>query len=121
MKNQEGKDRQFFAHLLVDYIDAVNDVELSRSGSSIYDTIDYNVFVSKGRAVLDLEKRYPFTERERQILRYLADERNPSYIAKTLNISPSTVKAHKYSIFKKLVIHSTKEFKMLCKAGKRTD
>ena len=68
-------------------------------------------------AILKLERQYGLTEREGLILRYLANDRNPSYISNALGISASTAKAHKYSIYRKLGIHSTSELKNMLNAG----
>ena len=65
------------------------------------------------KAILHIEREYGLTERESHILRYLANERNPTYIANALGISPSTAKAHKYSIFKKLGVHTSDELRTM--------
>ena len=100
-------------HLLVNLIDALDDVEYSRSGTPLFDIIDGSLPGHRKTAILKLERQYNLTERESLILRYLANDRNPSYISNALGISPSTAKAHKYSIFKKMGIHSSKELKDL--------
>ena len=98
-------------HLLVNLIDALDDIEYSRSGTPLFDIIDGSLPGHRKTAILKLERQYGLTERESLILRYLANDRNPSYISNALGISPSTAKAHKYSIFKKMGIHSSKELK----------
>ena len=45
--------------------------------------------------------------------RFLANERNPTYIANALGIAQATAKAHKYSIFKKLGVHTSEELRYL--------
>ena len=65
------------------------------------------------KAILAIEQEFGLTERESHILRYLANERNPTYIANALGISPSTAKAHKYSIFKKLGVHTSEELRAM--------
>lgn len=98
-------------HLLVNLIDALDDIEYSRSGTPLFDIIDGSLPGHRKTAILKLERQYGLTEREGLILRYLANDRNPSYISNALGISASTAKAHKYSIFKKIGIHSSKELK----------
>lgn len=99
---------------ILDFIDSIDDIEFARSGTALYDVIGGESPNTRKVAILNIERDFNLTDREGHILKYLANERNPSYIAHTLNISPSTAKAHKYSIFKKLGIHSSKElFDML--------
>lgn len=102
--------KQHINHLLIDLIDALDDVEYSRTGQPFFDVLYGSVLGTRKRAILRIEKRYGLTEREKHILRYLANDRSPKYIANALGISPSTAKAHKYSIYKKLGIHSNEEF-----------
>ncbi len=75
----------------------------------MYDIIGGNAPGRRKKAILAIEQEFGLTERESHILRYLANERNPTYIANALGISPSTAKAHKYSIFKKLGVHTSEE------------
>lgn len=105
-KKQMGK-------LIVELIDALDTIEYSRSGTPLFDIIEGSMPGHRKKAILSLEKKYGLTEREGHILRYLANERNPTYIANALGISPSTAKAHKYSIFKKLGVHTSEELKDL--------
>lgn len=107
------KSKEEVAHLLVDLIDSLDDIEYSRSGTPLYDVIDGNLPGRRKKSILALERRYDLTEREAHILRYLANERNPTYIANALGIAQATAKAHKYSIFKKLGIHSSEELRHL--------
>lgn len=79
----------------------------------MFDIIGGNIPGRRKKAILALEREYGLTEREGHILRYLANERNPTYISNALGISPSTAKAHKYSIYRKLGIHSSSELKKL--------
>ncbi|WP_139652495.1 helix-turn-helix transcriptional regulator [Raoultibacter phocaeensis] len=111
LANTESK--QQMGHYLVDLIDALDDIEYTRSGTPLYDIIGGSVPGRRKKAILDLERKYGLTEREGHILRYLANERNPTYIGNALGISPSTAKAHKYSIFKKLGVHTSDELKAL--------
>ncbi len=104
-------------HLLVTLIDALDDIEYTRSGTPLYDIIDGSMPGHRKTVILKLERQYGLTEREGLILRYLANDRNPSYISNALGISASTAKAHKYSIYKKLGIHSTNELKNMLNAG----
>ncbi len=99
---------------ILDFIDSIDDIEFARSGTALYDIIDGAAPGTRKKAILNIEHDFHLTEREGHILRFLANERNPAYIAHVLDIAPSTAKAHKYSIFKKLGIHSSKElFEML--------
>lgn len=99
--------------LLVNLIDTLDDIEYSRSGTPLFDIIVGSVPGRRKKAILNIEKEYGLTERESHILRYLANERNPTYIANALGISPSTAKAHKYSIFKKLNVHTSSELRAM--------
>lgn len=103
-------------HLLVNLIDALDDIEYSRSGTPLFDIIDGSLLGRRKAIILKLERQYGLTKRESLILRYLANDRNPSYISNALRISTSTAKAHKYSIFKKLGIHSSSELKEILSA-----
>ena len=115
------KSKEVVAHLLVDLIDSLDDIEYSRSGTPLYDVIDGNLPGRRKKSILALERRYDLTEREAHILRYLANERNPTYIANALGIAQATAKAHKYSIFKKLGIHSSEELRHLLEPYEEDD
>ena len=105
--------KQQMGRLLVDLIDALDDIEYTRSGTPLYDIIGDNAPGRRKKAILAIEQEFGLTERESHILRYLANERNPTYIANALGISPSTTKAHKYSIFKKLGVHTSEELRAM--------
>ncbi len=105
-----GANKDQLGHLIIDCIDALDRVEFERSGRPLFDILDANLGQRK-TAILAIEKKFNLTEREAHILRYLAYDRNPTYIAKSLGISQATVKSHKYSIFKKLNIHSMDELR----------
>jgi len=51
-------------------------------------------------------KIYGLSQREHDVLSYLAKGRNANYIQKELTISPHTAKSHIYNIYRKLDIHS---------------
>ncbi len=110
-----SKNKQEMGHILIDLIDALDEVEYARSGTPLFDIIGGSMPGKRKKAIMLIEKEFGLTSREGHILRYLANDRNPSYIASILNISKSTAKAHKYSIFKKLGIHSGAELKELFK------
>ncbi len=103
------KNKQDMAYALIDMIDALDEVEFGRSGTPLYDIIRGDMPGKRKEAIMTVEREYGLTAREGHILRFLSNGRNPTYIANALNISKTTVKAHKYNIFKKLGIHSTKE------------
>ena len=103
------KNKQDMAYALIDMIDALDEVEFGRSGTPLYDIIRGDMPGKRNEALMTVEREYGLTAREGHILRFLSNGRNPTYIANALNISKTTVKAHKYNIFKKLGIHSTKE------------
>ncbi len=112
-----GNDSKYeVGHLLVNLIDALDDIEYSRSGTPLFDIIDGSLPGRRKAIILKLERQYGLTKRESLILRYLANDRNPSYISNALRISTSTAKAHKYSIYKKLGIHSSSELKEMLSA-----
>ena len=107
------KNKQDMAYALIDMIDALDEVEFGRSGTPLYDIIRGDMPGKRKEAIMTVEREYGLTAREGHILRFLSNGRNPTYIANALNISKTTVKAHKYNIFKKLGIHSTKELNNL--------
>ena len=72
----QTESKQQMGHYLVELIDALDDIEYSRSGTPLYDIIGGS---APGRR----------------------------------KISPSTAKAHKYSIFKKLGVHTSDELKAM--------
>lgn len=57
----------------------------------------------------DISKRYGLTERQKEILVFLAKGRNAEHISKELTISSNTAKTHIYNVFQKLGIHSQQE------------
>ena len=56
-----------------------------------------------------ISKRYGLTERQGEILVFLAKGRNAEHISKELTISPYTVKTHIYNVFQKIGVHSQQE------------
>lgn len=108
----ENKSKDEMNHLLIDLLDALDTIEYQRTGAPLFDILG-TIPSHRKKAILDLEKQYGLTEREGHILRYLANERNPSYIASRLGIAQATAKAHKYSIFKKMGVHSSEELMAL--------
>ena len=107
------KSKQDMAYALIDMIDALDEIEFARSGTPLYDIIRGDMPGKRKEAIMAIEREYNLTAREGHILRFLSNGRNPMYIANALNISKTTVKAHKYNIFKKLGIHSTRELNEL--------
>ncbi len=103
------KSKQDMARSIIDMIDALDEIEYSRSGTPLYDIIRGIMPGRRKRAILLVEKKYGLTDREGHVLRFIANGRNPAYIADALSISKATAKAHKYNIFKKLGIHSIEE------------
>ena len=98
-------------NLLVNLMDALDYIEYDRSGTTFF---DYMVGQAASRAkvnFMQLLEDYRLTKRERYILPFLLNDASISIIAKAADISPSTVKVHKYSIFKKLDVHSMSELK----------
>jgi DNA-binding NarL/FixJ family response regulator len=51
----------------------------------------------------------PLTDRQRQVLRLIAEGRSAKEIASNLNISVKTAQFHKSSIMEKLNLHTTAE------------
>ena len=107
----ESQGKKDINHLIIGLIDALDHVEYTRSGGPLFDIIKGELPFRRKRAILKIEEKYGLTERESLILRYLANERNPTYIASVLGISKSTAKVHKYSIYKKLGVHSVDELR----------
>ena len=91
------KSKEEVAQLLVALIDSLDDIEYSRSGTPLYDVIDGNLPGRRKKSILALERRFDLTEREAHILRF----------------AQATAKAHKYSIFKKLGVHTSEELRYL--------
>ncbi len=65
-------------------------------------------------------REYGLTDRQEEVLYLLARGRNTAYIQEELVISPHTVKAHTYAIYKKLNLHSQQDLiDLVEKAGRR--
>lgn len=109
----ENRSKAEVVHMLIDLIDALDEIEYTRSGMPLFDVLQGNSLAQRKGVILRVEKKYHLTKREGHILRYLANDRNPTYISNALGISKSTAKAHKYSIFKKLDIHTSEELRQL--------
>ena len=56
-----------------------------------------------------LAEAHSLTAREREILEYLAEGHNGSYIASVLFISPNTARTHIHNIYRKLAVSSREE------------
>lgn len=56
-----------------------------------------------------LAEAHSLTAREREILEYLAEGHNGSYIASVLFISPNTARTHIHNIYRKLDVSSREE------------
>ena len=56
-----------------------------------------------------ISKEYGLTDRQREILVFLAKGRNAAHISRELTISPYTVKTHIYNVFQKVGVHSQQE------------
>ncbi len=67
----------------------------------------------------EVAHRFGLTERQEEVLYLLAKGRNTAYIQEELVISPHTVKAHTYAIYKKLDLHSQQELIDLVEAAGR--
>lgn len=65
----------------------------------------------------EVAKGYGLTGRQEEVLYLLARGRNTAYIQDELVISPHTVKAHTYAIYKKLDLHSQQELIDLVESG----
>ena len=107
----EHKDKNKVSIFLLDLINALDVIEFSETGEPFLSMIKHSSL--KKQSVLKVTEEYDLTQREMQILSYLSNDRNPTYIAEVLGIAKATAKAHKYSIFKKLKIHSSAELKKL--------
>lgn len=106
------EDKKTLNILILDLINALDIIEYNETGEpflSVFKNSPRDITFARKRAVMSVSEKYGLTEREMQILAYLANGRNPTYIAEALDISKATAKAHKYSIYKKLQIHSAQE------------
>ncbi len=90
---------------LVDAIKKVHsgDVALSPSVSKFV----FNEYVKQGDAKQETDSLELLTDRERQVLRLIAESKTNKDIAKCLNISKSTVNIHRTNVMQKLDIHDT--------------
>jgi DNA-binding CsgD family transcriptional regulator len=61
---------------------------------------------ARGGRIEAVARRYRLTDREREILGYIAKGRDTAYISKRLYISENTTKTHMKRIFKKTAVHS---------------
>ena len=108
------------AFLLV-FVFACSTIYSSKKALDAYETIIFDedtaasiseismqkgVWVRKIQAVAD---GYNLSERQTEILKYLAQGRNAEHIRKELYISHNTAKSHIYSIYRKLRVHSQQE------------
>lgn len=66
-----------------------------------------------------IAEEYGLTGRQEEVLYLLARGRNTAYIQEELVISPHTVKAHTYAIYKKLDLHSQQELIDLVESAER--
>ncbi len=92
--------------------------EAARAGASAYLLKDLSAEellsslrrVARGENLLPLaEPSLPLTEREREVVRLLAQGKKTPEIAELLCRSVTTVRAHKVSAMRKLGVHSTRE------------
>ena len=67
--------------------------------------VDLDVTVEE----LSLIHIYKLSEREGEVLRFLAKGRNAQFISEQLNISAYTVKTHVYHIYQKMGVNSQQE------------
>ena len=104
-----GKNRDLMERALIEAIDALDVVEYSRTKRSLLAPIQNKIPFKRKRAILEIVEQYGLTGQESHILRYLANGRSASYIAEVLTLSIHTVRSHKYSIFRKLGVHSSEE------------
>ena len=112
----QKQDKRTINILLLDLINALDILEFEENGEPFFDAFKdspRDIRFDRKKAVLGLMKDFNLTEREAQILAYLGNGRNPTYISEVLEIAKATAKAHKYSIYKKLNVHSTNELKDL--------
>lgn len=65
-----------------------------------------NVFLSNGQKLEDASVFSPLTERERVVIRLLAEGKGNKAVASTLGISHKTVESHRSAIRRKLDLHS---------------
>ena len=66
-------------------------------------------FLNGGRPASDEQRGSELTEREQEVLTYLAEGTNNEEIARALVISPKTVARHRENIMRKLNLHSRAE------------
>lgn len=109
----EKKKKSSLELALLELIDALDVVEYRRSKESFLQSIQYEIPYHRKRMVLKIVEKYGLTTQEGHVLRYLANGRDVPYIADKLVVSTNTVKTHKYSIYRKLGIHSSQQLEQL--------
>lgn len=111
---EKREDKRILNFLILSLIDALDIIEFEENGEpffSVFKNSPPDIKFASKKAVMQTAKEYSLTERELQVIAYLANGRNTTYIAEALSISKATAKAHKYSIYKKLGIHTADELK----------
>ena len=113
LKDKSKKELQL---ALIEAIDALDVVEYARTKQSFLGPIQHEIPYRRKRSILHVIDDYGLTKSEGHVLRYVANGRKVDYIADFLGISVATVNTHKYSIFRKLGIHSTRELETLLRS-----
>ncbi len=113
-----------FALALVSYVRRIRDIGASSAEEGVdADAASTAAAASKGGSAAGLEAGTPslqercdalatefgLTSREREILAYLAEGHNGSYIASALFISPNTARTHLHNIYRKLDVSSRED------------
>lgn len=68
-----------------------------------------NSVLDRGRVLDEIARKHLLTARERDVLGYLSQGRNRTYIAEALGISEGTVHVHATHLYQKLGIHGQQE------------
>ena len=73
------------------------------------DKLGANSVLDRGRVLVEIARKHLLTARERDVLGYLSQGRNRTYIAEALGISEGTVHVHATHLYQKLGIHGQQE------------
>lgn len=105
-----GKNRKIF-YILIIIISSVIIALIAYGSISIFkgNRINNMEHSHKKEISIEFEKRFNFTNREKEVLKLLLEGKSPVQISELLFISPETAKKHINNIYKKSNVHSRYE------------